>query len=179
MNGDPPVVTLFGTAKTKPGQEIYEIAFELGRELSVAGFTLANGGYGGTMLAAALGARQVGGEVVGVTCSAFGRSGANPYVSREILTHSLPERLEHLIDLGQAYIVLPGGTGTLLELAEVWELKNKRLAGRDKPIIIWQSFWKPLLEIMRSADPDCVSVLQPADSVKEVLEILKSIREKD
>lgn len=176
MSREKPVVTLFGTSKTKPGQESYEIAFELGREFVVAGFAIANGGYGGTMLASAQGARQAGGEVIGVTCSAFGRSGPNPYVSREIKTHSLRERLECLVDLGQAYVVLPGGTGTLLELAEVWELKNKRLAERDRPIIIWRSFWEPLVELMRSADPDCVTVIHPADSVKEVLGVLESIR---
>ncbi|NLH16304.1 MAG: LOG family protein [Phycisphaerae bacterium] len=170
-----PFVTLFGTRKAKPGQEPYEIAFELGRELAVAGITIVNGGYGGTMLAAAQGARQAGGEVIGVTCSEFGRSGPNPYVSREIKTHSLRERLECLVDLGKAYVVLPGGTGTLLELAEVWELKNKRLAGRDRPIIIWRSFWEPLVELMRSADPDCITAISPAESVKEILGVLESI----
>lgn len=176
MTEDRLVVTIFGTSKAKPGQKPYEIAFRLGRELGLAGYAIANGGYGGTMLASAQGARQVGGEVIGVTCSAFGRSGPNSYVSYEIQTHSLQERLARLVELGRAFVVLPGGTGTLLELAEVWELKNKRLAGREKPIIIWQSFWEPLMELMRSADPDCMASLHPADSVEMVLKILEAVR---
>jgi len=73
-------------------------------------------------------------------------------------------------------VVLPGGTGTLLELAQVWELKNKRLAGQDKPIIIWRSFWEPLVDLMRSADPDCVASIHPVDSVEAVLNTLESVR---
>jgi len=71
--------------------------------LAEAGFTIANGGYGGTMLAAAKGAAEAGGEIVGVTCSAFKNSTANKYVRREIVTGSLDERLDTLIKLGQCY----------------------------------------------------------------------------
>jgi uncharacterized protein (TIGR00730 family) len=176
MTDERPVVTIFGTSKAKPGQEAFEIALRLGRELALASFSVANGGYGGTMLASAQGAGEVGGEVIGVTCTAFGRSGPNPFISREIQTHSLEERLARLVELGRAFVVLPGGTGTLLELAQVWELKNKRLAGQGKPIIIWRSFWEPLVEMMRSADPDCMASVQPVGSVEAVLQILESVR---
>jgi uncharacterized protein (TIGR00730 family) len=176
MTDERPVVTIFGTSKAKPGQEAFEIAFRLGRELALAGFSIANGGYSGTMQASAQGAREAGGDVIGVTCTAFGRSGPNPFISREIKTQSLQERLTRLVELGRAFVVLPGGTGTLLELAEVWELKNKRLAGQGKPIIIWRSFWEPLVELMRSADPDCVASVHPADSVEAVLRTLESVR---
>ncbi|MHC4207576.1 MAG: LOG family protein, partial [Planctomycetota bacterium] len=106
------------------------------------------GGYGGTMLAAAKGAAEASGEIIGVTCSAFKSSKANNYVTREIVTGSLDERLDTLVNLGRAYIVLPGGTGTLLELAKVWELKNKGFLNMDKPIILLGGFWKPLVELI-------------------------------
>ncbi len=118
------IVTIFGTSKAKLADPAFALALEMGRLLARAGFTVANGGYGGTMLAAAKGAAEAGGQVIGVTCSAFRSSKANEYVTREIVTDSLDKRLDKLIELGQAYVALPGGTGTLLELAKVWELKN-------------------------------------------------------
>ena len=80
------VITIFGTGKAGSGDEVFECAYETGKALAGVGFAVANGGYGGTMLAAAKGAREAGGEVVGVTCSAFGRSRANEYITEEITT---------------------------------------------------------------------------------------------
>jgi uncharacterized protein (TIGR00730 family) len=165
-------ITIFGTSKAGPDDEVFEIAEQIGTALARKGFTIANGGYGGTMLAAAKGANQAGGEVIGVTCSAFGRSTANEYVTSRIVTDSLEERLSRLIELGDAYIVLPGGTGTLLELAHVWELKNKRFAGADKPIIIAGRFWKGLLELIAGIDPDSVRYVDTAENPVQVMEIL-------
>ncbi|MHC4439525.1 MAG: LOG family protein, partial [Planctomycetota bacterium] len=145
---DDKIVTIFGTSRAGTGDAIFTMAMETGRTLAEAGFTVANGGYGGTMLAAAKGAAEASGEIIGVTCSAFKSSKANNYVTREIVTGSLDERLDTLVNLGRAYIVLPGGTGTLLELAKVWELKNKGFLNMDKPIILLGGFWKPLVELI-------------------------------
>lgn len=150
------VVTIFGAGHAVEGDGIFELAVELGFLLASRGCTIANGGYGGTMLAAARGARRAGGDVIGVTCSAFRRSGANEYVTRPMQTHSLEERLRTLVHVGSAYFVLPGGTGTLLELAEVWERKNKRFTSGDKPIIIVGDFWKDLIGLMQKADPQSI-----------------------
>ncbi|HUT46184.1 MAG TPA: LOG family protein, partial [Sedimentisphaerales bacterium] len=145
---DDKLVTIFGTSRAVTGDTAYALAYEVGRLLAEAGFTIANGGYGGTMLAAAKGAAEAGGEIIGITCSAFKSGRANEYVTREIVTGSLDERLDTLVKLGRAYIVLPGGTGTMLELAKVWELKNKGFLKADKPIILLGGFWKPLIELI-------------------------------
>ena len=121
----------------------------------------------------AKGATEGGGEVIGVTCSAFGRGSANKYISREIVTKSLNERLEKLIELGMAYVVLPGGTGTLLELAFVWELKNKGFLNGDKPIILLGEYWNRLVEMVSVDDADSRRHLLFADGPKEVVKILK------
>jgi uncharacterized protein (TIGR00730 family) len=147
------VITIFGTGRAKPGDSMFTLAYETGRVLARAGFAIANGGYGGSMLAAAKGASEAGGEVIGVTCSAFKSSKANEYVTREMVTQSLDERLDTLIELGRAYIVLPGGTGTLLELAKVWELKNKGFLDADKPIILVGEFWRSLVDLIATDDP--------------------------
>jgi len=169
---DEKIVTIFGTGRAKPGDSAYELAEETGKLLARAGFTIANGGYGGTMSAAAKGAAEAGGEIIGVTCTAFKRSKANQYITREITTGSLDERLDTLIKLGQAYIALPGGTGTLLELAKVWELKNKGFIKTDKPIILMGSFWRPLVDLLEIDDPDCSRHLKFADEPKQAVELI-------
>ncbi|MHC4104192.1 MAG: LOG family protein, partial [Planctomycetota bacterium] len=86
------------------------------------------------------------------------------------------ERLDKLIELGQAYVVLPGGTGTLLELAKVWELKNKGFLPPDKPIILVGRFWKPLVDLVATDDPDTARCIHQADDPQHLPDILtKSI----
>ena len=145
-------VTIFGTSRAEADSSNYKLAYNLGKLLARSGFIIANGGYGGTMLAAAKGAVEAGGETIGVTCSAFGAI-ANEYVTREVNTVSLDERLDKLIELGNAYIVLAGGTGTLLELAKVWELKNKGFFKTAKTIILLGGFWRPLVTLIEKDDP--------------------------
>ncbi len=165
------IITIFGTGRAKPGDSVYELAYETGKILAQAGFTIANGGYGGTMLAAARAAAEAGGEIIGVTCSAF-KGKPNEYISREIVADSLDERLDTLIKLGQGYVVLPGGTGTLLELAKVWELKNKGFLEADKPIILVGGFWKPLVDLIATDDPDSSRYIKQADGPGQVVELI-------
>ena len=165
-------ITVFGTGAAKPGDSVYELAYEIGKLLARAGFTIANGGYGGTMLATAKGAAEAGGEIIGVTCSAFKSSTANEYISREIVADSLGDRLDTLIKLGQGYVVLPGGTGTLLELAKVWELKNKGFLEADIPIILVGGFWKPLVDLIATGDPDGSRYIKQADGPQQAVELI-------
>ncbi|MHC4645473.1 MAG: LOG family protein [Planctomycetota bacterium] len=166
------VVVIFGSGRARNGDAAFMLAYRTGRLLAEAGFTVANGGYGGTMLAAAKGAAEAGGQCIGVTCSAFGRSCANEFIKQEIATKSLEERLDTLIKLGQAYVVLPGGTGTLLELAKVWELKNKGFLSAGKPIIVVGGFWKPLMDLVLTEDGDCIGHIHQAAGPEEVRDIL-------
>jgi uncharacterized protein (TIGR00730 family) len=167
------LITIFGTSNASPGDEIFQLAERIGRTLAENGFTIANGGYGGTMLAAAKGAAQANGKTIGVTCSAFGRGNANKYITDQIRTDSLQQRLAKLLDLADAYLVLPGGTGTLLELAQVWELKNKHLAHTKKPVIMVTGFWNGLVEMMARIDPDSRNLIEFAEGPEEIVKILK------
>jgi hypothetical protein len=169
---DKKTVTIFGSGRAREGDYAYVLAYETGKLLAQTGFTIVNGGYGGTMLAAAKGASEAGGEVIGVTCSAFKSSIPNKYISREVDTVSLDERLDKLIQLGQAYVVLPGGTGTLLELAKVWELKNKGFLKADKPIILLGRFWKPLVDSVAGEDPDSSRYLKLVNQPQQVVGLI-------
>ena len=166
-------VSVFGTSRAKPGQDLFILAEQTGRALTQAGFVLANGGYGGTMLAGAKGAAEAGGTIVGVTCKAFGNSAANQYVTREVCTESLDERLNTLVEMAQAYVVLPGGTGTLLELAMVWELKNKKFLDDDRPIVLLGDFWKPLVALVGSEDARAVRTVRAAATPAEAVAYIR------
>jgi len=166
-------IAIFGTGRAKQGEPAYVLAEQVGRALAQAGFAIANGGYRGTMHAAAQGAAQAGGTVLGVTCSAFKNSVANEYVTREIVACSLEERLKTLVELGQGYVVLPGGTGTLLELAMVWELKNKGFLDRGKPIVLAGEFWRPLVDLVARDDPACTRYVAFAEDAEQAADVLK------
>lgn len=168
------IITLFGTSKARAGDAVFEMARALGRRLAEEGFAIANGGYEGTMLAAAMGAAEAGGHVIGVTCTAFKRGRANAHVCEEISTGCLAERLAKLVELGDGYVALPGGTGTLLEVADVWEHKNKGFSNADKPIILAGAFWRPLFKMMSEADPDSTGSVECADTVEEAVAILRA-----
>jgi len=169
------VITIFGSGKAKSGDVAYELADKLGEILARAGFIIANGGYGGTMLAAARSAAQAGGKVLGVTCSAFGGGAANEYITEQIVTASLDERLNKLVAIGDAYIVLPGGTGTLLELALVWELKNKGFMESGKAIILVGEYWRSLIELVAAEDSDGVGCIQQVERAVDVKDILDGL----
>ena len=142
------IVTIFGSSKPQVGEPDYALARELGRLLAKAGFTICNGGYGGTMEAAARGAKGAGGSTIGVTME-FVTPQANPWIDKTIVVKTLIDRLMKLIELGDAYVVLRGGTGTLLELASVWELMNKQVI-QSKPVIVFGDFWDSVLETVKT-----------------------------
>jgi len=173
---DEKIITIFGSGKSNEADGDYKLAFELGKELAQAGFTIANGGYGGTMKAAAKGASKAGGDVIGVTCRVFGAN-ANQYVTKQLSTDGLDERLEKLIEVANAFVVLPGSTGTLLELAKVWEFKNKGFLQPDKPVIIVGEFWEPLIALIAARDSQTRKYLKLLDSAEEVKKYLLNVFE--
>ena len=140
-------IGVFGSGKSGPGNPIYKTAHELGTLVAKAGFIHVSGGYGGTMEAGASGAREAGGETIGVIISGWGAP--NPYISQVIRTHDLFERIGKLMEISDGYIVLPGATGTLIELAMAWERNNKGL-DQVKPIVLVGDFWKPVIEVVKS-----------------------------
>ena len=113
------IVSVFGSGKVGEDTGSFKLAEDVGYAIGQQGYVLANGGYAGTMLASAKGAARANGKIIGVVCSAFKNSTANAYVTEEVFTSSLDERVKTLIDMADAYVVLPGATGTLLELASV------------------------------------------------------------
>lgn len=169
------IVTIFGSSTPQLGEPAYQEAYDLGRAVTTAGWTVCNGGYGGTMEASAEGAVAAGGRPIGVTCAPVsalpGRGGANRFIAEEIPTLDLFQRIKTLMLLGQAYVVLPGGTGTLLELAAVWEFMNKGFVDGERPILTLGSVWA---QVASAVSGDAGVRLQPivCQSVSELVAAL-------
>ena len=170
------VITVFGSSRPRDGDPEYLEALEVGRALAREGFSVCNGGYGGIMEASARGAKESGGETIGITVASFART-ANRWIDREIRKATLPERIAVLVDSADGYVVLKGGTGTLLELAHVWEFINKKFIP-EKPIIIVGDFWTRVVETLKDellweGLGDCTKFIRRVESPRECAALLK------
>jgi hypothetical protein len=118
------VVSVFGGGSPRPGDPAYVEAERLGRLLAEAGYVVMTGGYAGVMEAASKGARQAGGRTIGVTVGMFDQAGRQPnhYVDEVVTYDLLSDRLLHVVSRCDAAIALPGGIGTLSEVALTWSL---------------------------------------------------------
>ena len=140
------IITIFGSSKPIDNEDQYNTAYKIGKQLALNGFDICTGGFNGIMEAASKGAVEGGSEAIGVTVNLWnGR--VNKYVTKEIVCQSLFERINKLIELGDGFVVLQGGTGTLLELAAVWEYFNKGLLNK-KPIACHSNIWKVVVSEM-------------------------------
>ncbi len=172
MPGSNITVTVYGSGEPPP--DVLRLAEQLGRGIALRGWTLRNGGYGGTMAAAAKAAWEAGGRVVGVTCRAFARPGANAYVSETLETADLFERLARLIEGADAFVALAGGTGTLTEVFLTWELMAKGLV-EPRPLCLLGRAWEPWWRAFQ-ADPELMGRLRflaRAAGADEVLSLLE------
>jgi uncharacterized protein (TIGR00730 family) len=140
-------VTIFGGASPLPGSPAYQEACELGKLLAQAGHAVLTGGYIGTMEAVSRGASEAGGHVIGVTCDEIERwrsTRANPWVREERHFATMQERLNELVRACDVAIALPGGPGTLTEVALSWNLMIVDSMPR-KPLILIGPGWKETL----------------------------------
>ncbi len=144
-------VCVFGSYKDLGKKEKEEV-IRLGKMLAQKGMAIISGGFGGTMEDISRGAKSGGGKTIGVTWYKWEKpiySKANAFVDEEIVADTLFERIDIMLKKADAFIVLPGGTGTLLELSAVLEHLNKGLI-EPKPIIMLGDFWKPVLSSLKS-----------------------------
>ncbi len=143
-----PHVTIFGGSQPRPGDAAYESARHLGRLLGAAKYTILTGGYIGTMEATSRGASEAGGHVIGVTCDqieAWRTVPPNRWVMEERRYRTQRERLFALIEGCDAALALPGGIGTLAEIAEMWS-QLQIGAIEPRPLILVGSGWKATFE---------------------------------
>lgn len=145
------IVTVFGSSRPQEGHADYEEARSLGGALAGNGFAVCTGGYGGVMAAVSRGAKEAGGKTYAVTAEFFSGAKLNPWVDVEVRKKTWDERLFELIERGDGFVACKGGTGTLAELAVVWEMLNKSVM-QPKPFAVLGDFWEPVLERVREVE---------------------------
>jgi uncharacterized protein (TIGR00730 family) len=145
------IITVFGSSRPREGETDYEDARSLGHVLAGAGFAVCSGGYGGVMAAVSRGVKERGGKTYGVTAEFFAASRANEWIDVEVRVPSWQDRLFELIRLGHGFVACKGGTGTLVELAVIWEMLNKSVI-QSKPFAVLGNFWEPIIERIREVE---------------------------
>jgi uncharacterized protein (TIGR00730 family) len=142
------IITVFGSSRPREGEADYEEARALGRVLAQNGFAVCSGGYGGVMAGVSRGAKEAGGKTYGVTAEFFSAAKVNAWVDIEVRMNTWQERLFELIRLAHGFVACKGGTGTLVELAVVWEMLNKSVM-EPRPFATLGDFWHPIIERVR------------------------------
>jgi uncharacterized protein (TIGR00730 family) len=142
-------VALFGSARTGERDPAHELARETARVLGRAGFAIITGGGGGTMQAANQGAREVGALSVGLNIELPFEQRLNPYVDIALRFHYFFTRKVMFVRYSSAFVVLPGGFGTMDELFEVLTLVQTHKIEDYPVILLGEDFWGGLLEWVR------------------------------
>src|SRR5229473_3382942 len=145
------IVTVFGSSRPREGDADYEEARILGRALAKHGFSVCSGGYAGVMEAVSCGAKEAGGKTVGVTADFFKNAKLNAWVDEEVRMKTWEERLFELIRRADGFVACKGGTGTLVELAVVWEMLNKKVMP-GKPFAVLGNFWEHVVDRVREVE---------------------------
>ncbi len=168
-----PCVTIFGSARTKPGTRYYELAREMGEACSELGFTVLTGGGPGIMQAANQGAYEAGGTSIGVNIELPFEQHVNPYVQRSVNMRYFFTRKTMLVKYSYAFVVMPGGAGTLDEMFETMTLIQTGKLKNFPIILMGRDYWQPLMDfVYRMAEEGMISPQDPeliflTDSVEE------------
>ena len=174
-------ITFFGFSEAKTEDKVFQEAQETAKLLAKQGHTILNGGGPGIMKASSLGARQGGGRAIGITFYPAGAThfeGRDPsnLVDEEIKCSNYVERTLKLIELGDAYIIFSGGTGTISEFGMAWGLARIYF-GDHKPLILFGSFWHEIIEAMGKnmlLRPEALRVYKIVTKPQEVLEAIQN-----
>ena len=148
------IISVFGSSRPVSGSRAYQDAYEVGKLLAEAGYGIATGGYAGTMEAASQGASEAGGHVIGVTSAQIETYRAippNQWVKEEVRQDLLRDRVMYLVMKNDGMIVLPGGIGTLSEMALAWSLMQVGDIPQ-RPFILLGSTWQQTFATFFDAD---------------------------
>jgi uncharacterized protein (TIGR00730 family) len=169
-------VTVFGSSRVLPGEPAYEEARRLGRLLAEAGYGLCTGGYAGVMEAASRGAVEAGGHAIGVTVTSWAsRLRPNEWVREEVTMPDLFQRIARLTAT-DAYVAMPGGLGTLGEVALTWNLFQTQSIPR-RPMVLVGPAWRSALECLPAAvriEPRDLELVRVVDAVDDVVPAIRA-----
>jgi uncharacterized protein (TIGR00730 family) len=177
-----PAVSVFGSTRVKPEDEVYQKAERIGRLLAESGFAVITGGGPGVMEAANKGAASAGGKSVGLNIQLPFEQKSNPYANIPLSFRYFFVRKVMFVKYAMAFIILPGGFGTMDELMESVTLIQTRRIRPFPVILVGTDYWKGLLKWVREVvlkegkiSSEDMDIFQIIDEPKE---IIKAIRKK-
>lgn len=180
LSGIEPAVTIYGSSRSQPGQEDYERAREIACLLGKQGFSIITGGGPGAMEAANRGAQEAGAKSVGLNIVLPEEQALNTYASLSISFNHFFVRKVMLVKYSIAFVIMPGGLGTLDELTEVLTLIQTHKIKPFPVILFNSSYWQGFLDWMRNSTLACeyisesdLELLRLSDEPSDVVEIVK------
>ena len=174
-----PCVTIFGSARTLEGTRYYEMARCMGAECARLGFTVMTGGGPGIMQAGNQGAFEAGGRSLGVNIELPFEQQLNPYVHRSVTMRYFFTRKVVLVKYSYAFIVLPGGAGTMDEMFETMTLIQTGKLRNFAIILMGRDYWKPLMDFVYqmvdegTLSPDDPNIIFFTDDIDEAVAHLR------
>jgi len=175
-----PCVTVFGSARIREGHPYYQLGIEIGKALARIGFTVMTGGGPGLMEAANRGAREAGGRSVGVNIVLPFEQAPNRYCDRIVTCRYFFVRKVLLFKYSYAFVVLPGGLGTLDELTEALTLIQTGKIKEFPVVLIGTTYWQPFLTLLRemitqgAVGPSDLDLLMVTDDLDEAMRHLET-----
>ncbi|MCA1823332.1 MAG: TIGR00730 family Rossman fold protein [Frankia sp.] len=177
----PAAVSVFGSARTPPGHPDYDKAVALGRALAEAGFAVITGGGPGLMEAANRGASDAGGMSVGLGIELPFEQRMNDWVSTGIEFRYFFVRKTMFVKYAQAFVILPGGFGTLDELFEALTLVQTRKVTQFPVVLLGTDYWCGLVDWLRDTmlatgriSPEDLDLMVVTDDVAEAVRVIVS-----
>ncbi|MDB6034351.1 MAG: fas6 [Verrucomicrobiales bacterium] len=170
-----PCVTVFGSARTPEDSPYYQLARNMGGALARLGFTVMTGGGPGIMEAANRGAKEAGGSSVGCNIELPSEQQPNVYLDRCVTLRYFFVRKNLLVKYSYAFVVLPGGAGTMDELFEAFTLIQTGKIKGFPVVIMGTEYWKEVIEFIRkmsslgTISPEDVKLVFATDSVDEAI----------
>jgi len=183
MQIDRPCVTVLGSARFREGHRYYEQAREMGRTLAEAGFAVMTGGGPGIMEAANRGCKEAGGYSLGANITLPHEQMPNPYIDKFMEFEHFFVRKVIMVKYSCAFVVCPGGFGTLDEIFETLVLMQTGKIDDFPVVALGNGFWGPMLDFFQKSlvaegtiSPADVDLLRLADTVDEAMVHVKSSR---
>lgn len=179
-------VTIFGSARTKPGSKFYEAAYKLGKLLGQNKYTVVTGGGPGVMEAANKGAFEVGAKSLGLNIKLPAEQRLNPYVTGSIGFHFFFTRKVMLTSPSAAFVFFPGGFGTMDEFFEIVTLIQTGKMEKVPLVLIGKDFWSSLnnfvkygmLDNEKTIEKEDMSLYQIVDTAEEAFSLIKKFKVK-
>jgi uncharacterized protein (TIGR00730 family) len=175
-----PCVTVFGSARFEAGHRYYDLAREVGAGLARAGFAVMTGGGSGIMEAANRGAREAGGLSIGCNITLPREQKPNPYLDRFIQLDHFFVRKVMLVKYSSAFVVMPGGFGTLDEAFEIATLMQTNKIEHFPLIAVGSEFWDELIDFARDTmiregtlSPEDARFVHLADTAADVVRLVR------